>query len=155
MLARPVALPVRDLVGTIVAEFQPSAQLKGLTLEYAGGDYIVQTDPVLFGRILRNLISNAIKYTDAGGVSVTFVRDQQDVLLSVIDTGRGIPPDEQDKVFDEYHQVANDARNREEGIGLGLTLTRQLLKAMGGWMECHSKPGHGSTFQCTLPLVAP
>lgn len=149
---RPVALPVRDLVGTIVAEFQPSAQLKGLSLEYAGGDYTVQTDPVLFGRILRNLISNAIKYTDTGGVSVTFVRDQQDVLLSVIDTGRGIPLDEQEKVFDEYHQVANDARNREEGIGLGLSVVKKMSQLLRHPITLTSEPGHGTTFSLRLPL---
>ncbi len=149
---RPVALPVRDLVGTIVAEFQPSAQLKGLTLEYAGGDYIVQTDPVLFGRILRNLISNAIKYTDTGGVSVTFVRDQEDILLSVIDTGQGISPDEQEKVFDEYHQVANDARNRQEGIGLGLSVVKKMSQLLKHPIALTSEPGRGTTFSLRLPL---
>lgn len=149
---RPIAIPIRDLLGTIVAEFQPSAQLKDLTLEYAGGDYVVLTDPVLFGRILRNLISNAIKYTEQGGVSITFVRDQQDIVLSVIDTGMGIPPDELEKVFDEYHQVANDARNRQEGIGLGLSVVKKMCQILQHPIELTSELGRGSTFSLRIPV---
>ena len=149
---RPIALPIRDLVGSIVAEFQPSAQLKGLHLDYAGGDYVVRTDPVLFGRVLRNLISNAIKFTREGNVTVTFVRDGDEVLLSVIDTGIGIPPEEQDKVFDEYHQVANPGRNREEGIGLGLSVVRKMCQLLKHPIQLVSEPGQGTTFSLRLPM---
>lgn len=149
---RPISIPIRDLVGNIVAEFQPSAQLKDLTLEYAGGDYVVHTDPVLFGRILRNLISNAIKYTEQGGVSITFVRDQQDIVLSVIDTGMGIPADELEKVFDEYHQVANEARNRQEGIGLGLSVVKKMCQILQHPIQLTSELGRGTTFSLRLPI---
>ncbi|HET8705018.1 MAG TPA: HAMP domain-containing sensor histidine kinase, partial [Pseudomonadales bacterium] len=120
-----ITLPVKDMVNAISNEFQPAAKLKGLSLETKGEDYFVRTDPILFGRVLRNLLSNAIKFTHTGKITVRFNRLENDVVLSVIDTGIGIPSSEQDKIFDEYYQVSNEARNRNEGIGLGLSVVKK------------------------------
>lgn len=147
-----MSLPIRDLLGTIVAEFQPVAQQKGLRLICEGDDLMVYTDPVLFGRVLRNLISNAIKFTQLGLVKVSYVQEQQDIVLSVADTGVGIPPSQLDKVFDEYHQVSNEARNREEGIGLGLSVVQKMCQLLKIPVELASVLGQGTTFTLRLPV---
>lgn len=146
-----MALPLRDLAGSIVGEFQPAAQQKALQLTLAGDDVIVDTDPVLFGRVLRNLISNAIKFTAAGQISVHWTQQDADILLSVSDTGVGIPAEEIDKVFDEYHQVSNEARNREEGIGLGLSVVKKMCQLLKIPITLESTVGQGSTFTLRLP----
>lgn len=147
-----MSLPVRDMVGAIVSEFQPAAGLKGLSLEMIGEDLIAQTDPVLFGRVLRNLVSNAIKFTSTGKITLSFVRDADDIVLYVIDTGMGIPHTEQSKVFDEYHQVSNEARNRQEGIGLGLSVVKKMCQLLHHPIHLDSEPGRGTTFSIRLPV---
>ncbi len=147
-----MSLPLRDLVGSIVAEFQPAAQQKGLRLLCEGDDPIVHTDPVLFGRVLRNLISNAIKFTHIGVVKVSFSQQENEIVLRVADTGVGIPPTQLDKVFDEYHQVSNEARNREEGIGLGLSVVKKMCHLLKIPIELASIYNEGTTFTLHLPL---
>ncbi len=146
-----MSLPIRDLAGSIVAEFQPSAQQKGLHLSSSGDDFIVDTDPVLFGRVLRNLISNAIKFTAVGRVSVHWGLEEDEIVLHVSDTGIGIPASELDRVFDEYHQVSNEARNREEGIGLGLSVVKKMCQLLKIPIRLYSIEGQGSTFTLKLP----
>lgn len=147
-----MSLPLRDLVGSIVSEFQPAAQQKGLRLIWEGEDLIAKTDPVLFGRVLRNLISNAIKFTSAGMVKVSYKAEEEDIVLQVADTGVGIPPSQLDKVFDEYHQVSNEARNREEGIGLGLSVVKKMCQLLKIPVELASVLGNGTTFSLRLPV---
>lgn len=150
-----IHLQLQSLVSCIVEEFKPSAQAKGLSLEVAGVDQVIVTDPVLFGRVLRNLLSNAIKFTEFGKIVVTFIKRDQEVVLSVIDTGVGIPPTEQERVFDEYHQVSNQARNSSEGIGLGLSVVKKMCQLLGHPIQLYSDPGKGTTFSISLPLGDP
>lgn len=150
-----IHLQLQSLVSCIVEEFKPSAQAKGLSLEVAGVDQVVVTDPVLFGRVLRNLLSNAIKFTETGKIVVTFIKRDYEVVLSVIDTGVGIPTVEQERVFDEYHQVSNQARNSSEGIGLGLSVVKKMCQLLGHPIQLYSDPGKGTTFSISLPLGDP
>jgi len=145
-----VALPIKDLVNSIVNEFKPQAETKGLVLDVKGDDYFVRTDPVLFGRVVRNLLSNAIKFTDTGKVTLRINRLENDVILSVIDTGIGIPAQEQQKIYDEYYRVATSAT--EAGAGLGLSVVKKMCQLLNHSIHLYSNPGLGSTFSIKLPL---
>lgn len=142
---------LNEMIESIVNEFQPSARAKHLLLTQRGGEEVTKTDPVLFGRVVRNLLSNAIKFTQEGSVTVGIERKNDNVILSVIDTGVGIPKQEQGKVFDEYHQVSNEARRRHEGIGLGLSVVKKMCELLELPIHLESTLGMGTTFSITLP----
>jgi CheY-like chemotaxis protein/anti-sigma regulatory factor (Ser/Thr protein kinase) len=107
---------------------------------------------VLVERILRNLVSNAIRYTKTGGVLVGTRRRGRDVSLEVWDTGIGIPADQQARVFEEFYQLANPERNSKKGLGLGLSIVKRLVNLLGAQVDLRSVPGRGSVFKVRLPL---
>lgn len=148
---QPVSLS--SLFAILENEAAPRAKEKGLALRFRGPDCNVETDPVLMLRVLRNLVSNALKYTERGRVLVTARRRGHALLLQVWDTGVGIPADQLERVFDELHQVANRERNREAGLGLGLAIVRRLARAMGVEVTVRSTLGRGSVFSMTVPLA--
>ena len=122
----------------------------GLTVDTAPA--FVRTDPILFGRILRNLLSNAVKFTGAGGhVAVKVETREGEALLTVADTGPGIPPSQQEAVFREYVQLGNRERNREKGLGLGLSIVRRLSGLLGVTVLLQSDTGQGVRFSLSLP----
>jgi CheY-like chemotaxis protein len=96
--------------------------------------------------VLRNLLENAIRYTERGGVAVTCRRSGGDVAITVTDTGIGIPALEQARIFDEFYQIHNPARDRRKGLGLGLAIVRRLVDRLGHRLELESAPGEGSRF---------
>lgn len=149
---QPVALS--SLFAILENEAAPRAKEKGLELRFVGPELNVETDPVLMLRVLRNLVSNALKYTERGRVLVTARRRAGALLLQVWDTGVGIPSDQLERVFDELHQVANRERNREAGLGLGLAIVRRLGRAMGVEVTVRSTLGRGSVFSMTVPLAS-
>lgn len=148
---QPVA--VSSLFAMLENEAAPRAKEKGLDLRFVGPELNIETDPVLMLRVLRNLVSNALKYTDRGRVLVTARRRGAALRLQVWDTGVGIPADQLDRVFDELHQVANQERNREAGLGLGLAIVRRLARAMGLDVTVKSTLGRGSVFSLEVPLA--
>ncbi len=116
----------------------------------------VMGDPVRVGQIVTNLVGNAVKFTEHGEVSVTAAFSTTHVQLSVRDTGIGIAADRINSIFEAFTQADGSTNRRFGGTGLGLTITLELVKAMGGTIEVESKPGEGSTFHVWLPLpVAP
>ena len=110
------------------------------------------SDPVLVERILRNLVSNALRYTRAGGVLVGARRRGKEMSIEVWDTGIGIPPEQQDRVFEEFYQLANPERNSKKGLGLGLSIVKRLVNLLGAHIDLRSIPGRGSVFKVRLPL---
>jgi signal transduction histidine kinase len=108
-----------------------------------------------FKQIVINLLSNAVKFTPEGG-SVKLAADRVNgaYSISVSDTGIGIAPEDQEKIFEEFKQVGSDYARKAEGTGLGLTLTRKLVELHGGRISVESEPGRGSKFTFTLPLEA-
>jgi CheY-like chemotaxis protein len=106
------------------------------------------------GRIIRNFIDNAIKYTEHGSVTIKETQTDEDLNISVIDTGIGISEHEQDKIFDEYHQIGNQKRNRNEGIGLGLSIVKRMADLLDHEISMSSETGHGSVFTVTVPISA-
>lgn len=96
--------------------------------------------------MLRNLVSNALRYTDSGGVVMGCRRRGGDVWIQVADSGRGIAEDEQQAVFEAFVQVGNGVRDRSEGLGLGLSVVQGLCRLLGHEVRVWSEPGRGSVF---------
>ena len=102
--------------------------------------------------MLRNLVENAVRYTEAGHIRLACRRIEDRLRIEVEDTGIGIPPDHLDRIFEEFHQVGNLARDRSQGLGLGLAIVRRIGELLGHRIEARSKPGEGATFSIELPL---
>jgi signal transduction histidine kinase/CheY-like chemotaxis protein len=149
---QPVHL--ETLLAPVIEELKVVADKKGLRLGYVPSGLHVATDSGLLIRILRNLIGNAIKYTETGSVEISEVLDGSQLKLCVSDTGVGIAKQEQASIFDEYHQIANKKRQRSEGIGLGLSIVKRIAKLLDHPITVSSELGHGSSFSLTLPLCS-
>ncbi|MDK9726352.1 MAG: ATP-binding protein [Sterolibacteriaceae bacterium MAG5] len=148
---------IYTLFGGIDAEFAALAAAKGLKfrLHFPPGELALYTDGKLLQSLLRNLVGNAIKYTQRGGVLVGIRRSGDQARIQVWDTGIGIAPEYIDRIYDEYFQVQNPERNRAKGLGLGLAIARRLARLLGSDIVCRSRPGQGSLFEFRLPLAAP
>jgi len=134
--------------------FEPVAFEKGLALRFRGEQHNLYADPVLVERILRNLVSNAIRYTNDGGVLVTCRRRQGRMLLQVWDSGVGIREREQEHIFEEFYQVPySEALTpaQRKGLGLGLAIVKRLAGLMQAPLVLRSVPGRGSVFSIELP----
>ena len=148
-------LEPRRLVERLVREFEPVARAKGLEMSTSCTfDGVVDTDRLLLERIVRNLIDNAIKYTDAGSLPGRLSAAGDDVVIAVADTGRGIPPAEHARVFEEFYQLDNPERDRTRGFGLGLSIVKRLADLLGIRLELESAPGKGTTFRLHLVRMA-
>jgi len=143
-----------DAVTTEVRQMQPVAQDKGLRidLEAPSSPIQVRTDRIKLARVISNLLGNAIKFTSKGKVSVrvAMAADRR-ALVHVSDTGVGIEPENLDRIFDEFFQLRNPERDAAKGTGLGLTICKRLVDAMGGEMLVESTLGAGSMFTIALP----
>lgn len=132
-------------------DLRPLADGKGLELRVVGSSLVARTDPILLETIIRNLVSNAIKYTKSGRVLLGCRRVQDKVRIEVWDTGIGIPDREIEQIFDEFYQVGNKARDREQGLGLGLSIVHRMATLLGHSISVRSKVGQGSLFSVELP----
>jgi signal transduction histidine kinase len=146
---------VGDILRKLRLHFEPSAFEKGLALRLRGGAKVVFGDPLLVERILRNLVSNAIRYTNDGSVLVGCRQRGDKVLLQVWDTGVGIREAEQARIFDEFYQVPNTqvvSPDQRKGLGLGLAIVKRLADLMHAPLTMKSEPGRGTVFTLELPL---
>jgi len=150
--ANPTHFELGAMLDRLRMDFEPEAFERGLTLRIVPTPVYLFSDPVLVERILRNLVSNAIRYTKAGGVLVGVRRRGKEASLEVWDTGIGIPPEQQDRVFEEFYQLANPERNSKKGLGLGLSIVKRLVNLLGAQVDLRSAPGRGSVFKVRLPL---
>ncbi|EWY39006.1 hypothetical protein N825_08370 [Skermanella stibiiresistens SB22] len=147
-------IPVGPLIDEIASCFAPAAAAKGLKLSRDGAcDVAVRSDRTLLSRIIRNLMENAIRYTDAGEVRIRCQAAADGVRIEVADTGIGIPPDQLDRIWEEFHQIGNLERDRSQGLGLGLAIVQRLSRLLGHPVEVRSIPGAGSIFSLSLPLA--
>jgi two-component system, sensor histidine kinase len=150
----PQHFEVADILRKLRLNFEPSAFEKGLSLRMRGGARAVFADPLLVERVLRNLVSNAIRYTNDGSVLVACRRRGDRVLLQVWDTGLGINEAEQARIFDEFYQVPNTPKvspDQRKGLGLGLAIVKRLAGLMDAPLSMRSRPGHGTVFTLELP----
>ena len=135
-------------------EFAAEAAAKGLRLAVSGGQHVVASDPVLLERIIRNLTSNAIRYTPAGEVAVTAAPAEGGVRIEVRDTGIGIRAEDQPRIFEEFLQLANPGRTSSKGLGLGLAIVQRLCGLLGYALRLSSESGKGSVFGFDVPSGA-
>jgi signal transduction histidine kinase/CheY-like chemotaxis protein len=154
---RPVEFDVESLFGALRGMLRPLLVNESLRLvfEPAAGIPPLHTDEGKVSQILRNFISNALKYTERGEVlvSATLADGGAAVAFSVADTGIGIAPEDQERIFEEFAQVEHTLQSRVKGTGLGLPLARKLTQLLGGRITLVSEPGIGSTFTATIPCV--
>jgi signal transduction histidine kinase/CheY-like chemotaxis protein len=150
---QPVFLP--DLLAELAESFKPFAERKGLRLSVRCPDLTVTSDGVLLQRILQNLVSNAVRYTSAGGIVLAARRRAGGVRVEVTDTGCGISAEERDLVFEEFFRGgARTATGDEPGLGLGLSIVQRMAQALDHPLSLASRPGHGTRVALSLPLSA-
>lgn len=138
--------PVQEVFDRLLLDFQPLAREKGLRLRVHPTAWWCESDPLLIERILRNLVSNAIRYTERGGVLIGCRRRGSRLWIEVRDTGVGIPEAERESIFEEYYQIDNPGRDRGKGLGLGLAIVRRLVDLLGERLTVKSTPGRGTLF---------
>jgi signal transduction histidine kinase/CheY-like chemotaxis protein len=140
-------LPLQEIMPRIDREFRDHAHRKGLQFECHGPDIWLDTDPILFERIIRNLTENALRYTKTGSVNIQWREHQGQVIIEIRDTGVGIAPSERDRIFDEYYQIERTSRDRSAGLGIGLAIVRRLAQLLGFDVVLESAMGAGSCFR--------
>jgi len=150
---------LEDVFQAVRVHEKSAADSKGLRLRFRlpkgpnGSQLMVLTDPMLLHSVLRNLVANAIRYTQSGGVLVAArKRGKHRLRIEVWDTGIGIAPDQLDRIFEEFYQVSNASRDRSRGIGLGLAIVRRTASVLGEQVSVRSRQGHGSVFAIELPI---
>lgn len=146
-------LGIDDILDAIDTQIRPLAQAKGLNLRIESDGGFVRSDEVLLERILGNIAHNAVKYTPSGTVAIRAVPRAEVMRVLLSDSGVGIAPAEKPRIFDEYYQVDNAARDRRRGLGLGLAIVRDLAHLLGARIRVKSVRGRGSTFVVDLPLA--
>ncbi|KAA0679005.1 PAS domain S-box protein [Roseomonas genomospecies 6] len=144
---------VGPLLDRLAAEYGPRAEGQGLRLRVVPTSLWARTDPMLLERILRNLIENALRYTERGGVVVGCRRGNGALRIEVADNGVGVPEELQQTVFEEFFQIGNPERDRTKGLGLGLAIVKRLAGLLGHTIALRSRPGRGSVFSVELPSV--
>ena len=148
----PIVFPLEHMFSRLRDEFGYVAQERGLSLRIVSTSVQIETDPRLLEQIIRNLLGNAIKYTETGKILVGVRRYGQCVRIEVGDTGIGIAANELQAIFEEFHQVGNEARERGRGLGLGLSIVQRLGRLLSHDINVRSVPGRGSLFSVTVPI---
>jgi signal transduction histidine kinase/CheY-like chemotaxis protein len=154
LLLRPESVPVSELCASLENEFRGAVADRNVQLRVSSEpDLWVHTDPEQLKRLLRNLLDNAVKYTREGAVTLSAYRARDNMVLSVSDTGPGIPDDKHETVFEEFVQLHNPERDRRRGLGLGLAIVRRLVELLGAELRLESEVGRGTTIAITLPAA--
>ncbi|UCV05280.1 ATP-binding protein [Dechloromonas denitrificans] len=152
VVPKPCDFELDALLKRVVSSYGPEARSKGLKLRHTRFGLTGRTDPVLFQRIVGNLVDNAIRYTAHGGVLIGCKRRQGKMWLEVWDTGIGIPADKTGEIFEEFKQLDNRERNSTKGSGLGLAIVTKMASLLGLQINLCSRLGKGSVFAVELPL---
>lgn len=142
---------VEEILDRLRNDFEPMAALKRLRLTIRPTAAVVKTDPALLEQMLRNLMANAIRYTESGGVMLACRRRQGRWRIEVRDSGIGIAADQHRRIFDEFYQIGNPERDRQKGLGLGLAIVSRLARLLGCPIDLASAPGRGTTIAVTVP----
>jgi len=152
---RIVPCPVQPILDRIASEFHIWAEERGLRLRVRPSSAWIRTDPLLFERILSNLISNAIRYTPRGTILIACRPSGEHLRIEVRDSGKGIDADKQEVIFQEFVQLDNPERARTKGLGLGLAIVRRLTQLLGHTLSLRSRLGLGSVFGVRVERCAP
>ena len=147
-----------DTLARLEMRFGPPARERGLAFVIERSGVVVRTDPVLFERLLANLLDNAVRYTDAGEVRVAVIGEDENgassgrVRVDVVDTGRGIPVADRERVFEEFVQLDNPERDRSQGIGLGLSIVGRVSALLDVRLALAGEDGGGTRVTLSVPL---
>lgn len=149
------ALNIKEVLDSLAQEFQPLMEQKNLQLRYVPSSISVDTDPVLLRRVLQNLLTNALRYTQAGSVLLGVRRKNNNAEIQVIDTGLGIPKDQQKLIFEEFLRLDSGIEaSQTKGLGLGLSIVERLCSLLAHPVNVRSTPNQGSCFSVSVPLVS-
>ncbi|MNQ47289.1 Autoinducer 2 sensor kinase/phosphatase LuxQ [compost metagenome] len=151
---KPEAFALRPLLERLSGETRREAELQGVELDLQCADLWVRSDPLLLERVLRNLLSNALRHAQARRVTLSAREEAGSVLLEVVDDGRGLTAQDQAQIFEEFRQLDNPGRNAERGLGLGLAIVQQLAALLEHPLQLDSSPGQGTRFALRLPRAA-
>ena len=151
---RPMVFPIDSILATMRVSYSTLAEAKGVDLTVMPCSALVRTDPALFGRMIQNLVDNAVRYTARGRILVGCRRQGEHLRVEVWDTGIGIPAGQTEEIFEEFTQVGNPERDREKGLGLGLAIVKRLARLLGARVSVRSVHGRGSVFRVEVPLQA-
>jgi CheY-like chemotaxis protein/anti-sigma regulatory factor (Ser/Thr protein kinase) len=152
MTPRLQTFPLRDMFRRLHMHYAGQAELAGLGLRFSPGGKSVTSDPQLLERIVGNLIQNAIKYTERGGIVVVARSTERYVNIEIWDTGVGISPDLLPRIFEEFYQVGRGERDRTHGLGMGLAIVKRLAQLLGHRLVVHSREGSGTMFRVGVPI---
>ncbi|WP_208759667.1 ATP-binding response regulator [Sphingobium fuliginis] len=145
---------LHEMLDGTCTEFSEGLSRKGLTLTRDLEPTTLDGDAMALQRIARNLIDNAVKYTDRGGVTVRLRHEGSVAVITVQDTGKGIDAAEHERIFEEFYQLSNSGRDRSLGVGLGLAIVDRLTQLAGATIRVHSRVGIGSCFEVRVPGIA-
>ncbi len=148
---RKTHFELSEIFTALRTEYQQTAELRSIDFKLSGGDQIVYTDRILLQRIIKNLVDNAFAYTKHGTISIMAKLVDDEVTVEVIDSGVGIPEAEQKNIFSEFYQLNNPERDRDKGLGLGLSIVKRLCTLLDINYSLVSKADEGTTFTLTLP----
>jgi PAS domain S-box-containing protein len=148
----PSIFNMKPLIEQLTLEYKEVAKNKGLIFKSVPRNCYVKSDPVLVERIIRNLISNAIKYTKQGKILLGCKRENNQIRVEVWDTGIGVDNEDAGKIFQEFYQVDNPSRDKSKGVGLGLAIVRRLIQIIGSVIDLKSTLNKGSVFYFYLPI---
>ena len=151
----PSVFPVGELFIQLASEFAPRAAERRLRFRVVPASVYLRTDRTFLERILRNLLSNALAYTEQGGILLGARRRGRHLRIEVWDTGIGIPADKLEEIFEDFSQLGNEHRDRDRGLGLGLAIVKRIAKLLDSRVTVRSRPGKGSVFACDIPLAHP
>jgi PAS domain S-box-containing protein len=150
------AVPVGPLLDSLIASFAPIADKQGVELRYVPTNAVTKSDPALLRRVLQNLLSNAIRYSHRPGKRARVLlgcRRGAELTIAIVDNGPGIPPEQQQAVFQEFTRLRKATRDGERGLGLGLAIVDRIARVLGHRIHLRSQPGKGSAFSITVPLA--
>jgi len=149
-----VPVRIRKLLLHLAEDFAAEAGRKGLSLRVRAPDVWLESDEILLERIFRNLLSNALRHTTRGGVLLSARPHQGKLRLQIWDTGTGIAPEHQPRIFEEFYQAGMQDAQTRQGLGLGLAIVRRLARLLGYPLQLHSRPGQGTVFSLDVPIRA-
>ena len=144
--------PVANVLNAVHVNFTPQAEDKGLRLHVVASSLSVKSDAVILERMVANLVANALRYTETGKILIGCRRHGNSASITVCDTGIGIARERREEIFQEFAQLSNPERDRNNGLGLGLSIVKRSADLLGHTITLHTKPGRGSCFAVTVPI---
>jgi signal transduction histidine kinase len=147
------SLSLADILYDVASEYGEIASQRALRLKVMPIQATISSDRVLLKRVVRNLVNNALRYTERGGILLGARRRGEHVLIQVWDTGQGIPADRLQDIFEDFYQLDNPSRDRSRGLGLGLSIVQRTVRLLGHEITVNSRLGRGSVFTVRVPLA--